>query len=404
MILSLNRRGICRRPNLLCRGDRHHPPGQKLKPSAGWGRLGVDSCLVPAAEGCFLVTVMSFGFARETIYNRLWQLAVIGVPLLMGAAAAAWLAKVADQLPNPMAVQWNANGGVGTSTTLSFFALLTLLAGAVFGAVIGGLGVALRGQSPLLARAFMAAGLGGGTALVAMFVSMAAGRLGADTAATAQLSSPVMAVGLALAAVLAVLVFLFYRPGEKDSMAVAGPQAAMEQPLPHVPLEGILARAENGETLRIKVSVGRWKWPYVIGVGLIVAAACYVVVPILSLLGVICAAAVWVFCQGTVVIGPDGVKVLASGFRTVMPIAHADVSGVSANYVGVTFGGGLGYRWTGSVESFVVASGPALFIQVGSRHFIISMPDAKTAVLAASFVSVYQLLATTRSLDDDKRR
>lgn len=148
--------------------------------------------------------------------------------------------------------------------------------------------------------------------------------------------------------------------------------------------------AANRETLAIRVSMGRWKWPLILGAGGVVAVSMFLVSPWLALLGLPVAVLVWAFCQGIAVIGPKGVKVLASGFWKLMPTTYQEIHAASVQDIKAMDFGGWGYRLGGGSTGFIMGSGPALVLETGfhQRH-VISMPDAETAGQACSLVTAY---------------
>ncbi|WP_157875150.1 DUF1648 domain-containing protein [Arthrobacter sp. PAMC 25486] len=327
----------------------------------------------------------------EKAYNKRWLVGLIVGPLLMGVLAAVWILTVEGRLPAELASHWNSKNEVDGWISVAGAAAMAVAMGAL-GAVIAPLGVLLRASSSLTARIGVGFGLAFGVGMVALTVAMVAGQLDLADTSQAELSGPVMAGGVALAFVAGVLGMLLYKPGEVDR--TQGPevlrmnQAATSGRDPVA--QAGASRAARGDTMRIKVSMGKWSWLLSLGLGAIVAASTYFIFPILALLGLVAAVITWVFCNGTVVIGPEGHKVLAGGFWKVMPLEWREVRAASVEDIKAMDYGGWGYRMNGGSIGFIMGSGPALVMEAGfHQKFVVSMPDVATAGEAAALVNAY---------------
>ncbi|WP_104111200.1 DUF1648 domain-containing protein [Arthrobacter sp. N199823] len=327
----------------------------------------------------------------EKAYNRRWLLGLIVGPLLMGVLAAVWIFGEAGRLPAELASHWNSKNEVDGWMSVAGTAWMTVAMGAL-GALLAPLGLLFRAQSLLLARVGVGAGLAFGIGMVALSVAMVAGQLDLEDTSQAKLSGPVMAAGLALAFVVGFLALWLYKPGEVDrtqSPEVVRMNQAATSDGEAVAQAGV-SRAARGETQQIKVSMGVWTWVLALGVGGIVAVSTYFIFPVLTLIGLVVAAVIWVFCSGTVVIAPDGVKVLAGGFWKVMPLEWKEVRAASVEDIKALDYGGWGYRMTGGAIGFIMGSGPALVLECGfHQKYVISMPDARSAGEAAALVNGY---------------
>ncbi len=329
--------------------------------------------------------------AAEASYNRRWLIGLVVGPLLLGVLAAAWILSMAGRLPAELASHWNADNEVDGWISVAGAAWMAVAMGAL-GALIAPLGVILRASSSLTARIGVGFGLAFGVGMVALSMAVTAGQIDLADTSRADLSGPVMAAGTALAFVAGFAGLWLYRPGELDRTQTAEVVAAnatvtaSDSPLAAAAHAG----AARGETLWIKVSMGKWAWPLSLGLGAIIAVSTWFVFAPLALLGVVVAALVRVFCQGTAVIGPDGVKVLASGFWKVMPLEWHEIKGASVADIAALDYGGWGYRMNIGSVGFITGSGPALVMEAGfHQKFIISMPDPATAAQAAALVNAY---------------
>ncbi|WP_449373025.1 DUF1648 domain-containing protein [Arthrobacter psychrolactophilus] len=331
--------------------------------------------------------------AAEQRYNRRWLIGAVLGPLLLGIVAALWMVSVADRLPHELATHWNGKNQVDGYSSLWGMMLTTVGVAGGTGAVISVLAVVTRGQSPLLARIGLGCGAAFAVGLTALMVAIVAGQLDLVDVSQAKLSAPVMAAGLAVAAVAAALVIWQYRPGEVDRtphpdvLAMNANVTSADTALAVAGRE----QAERGDTLRIEVSMGAWAWLLSLGIGAVVAVSTYFIFPVLALLGVVVAALVWIFCQGVVVIDPHGVRVLASGFWKIMPLDWSGIKGANIEDIKALDYGGWGYRMNGGSIAFIMSSGPALVIEAGfHQKFVISMPDVATAGAAAALINGYQ--------------
>ena len=330
--------------------------------------------------------------AAEKKYNGWWLLAVVGVPLLMGAAAAAWMIGMSDRLPEPMATHWNSNSAVDGFATLGTTVAMTVLLGGGFGTLLGVVGIASRGQSIVVARVLVAAGFGGGIAMVSLFVDLVTGQVDLADSSQAALGSPVLGMGLGLGVAVAVVAFVLYKPGavsriqEPNTLAL---NAEVTRSGSLLQRQGVEAAA-RGETLRINVSLGAWQWALSLGVGAVVAVSTGVIFSGLAALGLPVAALIWIFCHGTVVIGPDGVKVLAAGLWRIMPLSYREIKGATVKDIMAMDYGGWGYRMTGGDIGFIMTSGPAVVLQAGShQNYVLSMLAVPAAGEAAALINAY---------------
>lgn len=335
----------------------------------------------------------------EQRYNKRWLMGLLGAMVLVAILSAAWMFTVAGQLPEELATHWNGKNEVDGWSSLWGFAITSALTTAGCGGLIAVLAVLMRGQNSLLARVGAGLGVGFGVGMAALMVATVAGQIGLTDTSQATMSGPVMGAGLAVAAILGVLVMWLYRPGEMDRTQSPEVRAANE--VATAENSNVVAaantRAARGETLRIKVSMGAWAWLLSVGVGGVVMLSTYFIFPFLSLLGVVVGAIIWVFCRGTVVIGPEGIKVLASDFWKVMPLAWKEVRTASVQDIKAMDYGGWGYRMNGGAIGYIMGSGPAVVVKAGfHQEFVFSMPDADTGAEAAALMNAYAHSTTVK--------
>ncbi len=195
----------------------------------------------------------------EQRYNKRWLIGLLGAMVLVGVLSAAWMFSVAGQLPDELATHWNGKNEVDGWSSLWGFALTAGPTTVGCGGVIAVLAVLMRGQNSLLARIGAGLGVGFGVGIAALMIAVVAGQIGLTDTSQAKISGPVMGAGLAVAAVLGVLVMWLYKPGEMDRTQSPAVRAANE--VATAGDSSVVAaanvRAARGETLRIKVSMGR---------------------------------------------------------------------------------------------------------------------------------------------------
>lgn len=327
----------------------------------------------------------------EKAYNKRWLVGLVAGPLLLGVLAGVWIVSVEGRLPAELASHWNSKNEVDGWITVAGAAWMAVAMGGL-GALIAPLGLLFRSQSLLTARIGVGFGLAFGVGMVALSVAMVAGQIDLVDTSQAELSGPVMAVGVALAFVAGFAGLWFYTPAAVDrtpsaeSLAVNDTATASNSPM----AAAAQAKARNGGTLRIRVSMGGRAAILSLGLGGIVAVSTYFIFPVLALLGLVVAVITWVFCSGTVVIGPEGHKVLAGGFWKVMPLEWKEVQGASVEDIKAMDYGGWGYRMNCGSVGFIMASGPALVMEAGfHQKFVVSMPDLETAGEAAALANAY---------------
>lgn len=329
--------------------------------------------------------------AAEERYNKKWLLGLLLGPLLLGLLAAAWVAGMADRLPDQLATHWNARNEVDGWMPLSGVLWMTV-GTAALGAVMAPLAVMMRAQSTLLARVGVGFGLAFAVGLVALTVAMVAGQLDVADPSAVQLDGTVMAAGLAAAFAAGGAAVWAYRPGgvvRTENAAVAAANAALATGDSAAALDAE-CRAAAGESLRIHISMGRPGWLLAFGIGAAVAVGAWFIWPWLALLGLLLGGITWVFTSGTAVVGPDGVHVLAGGFWKVMPLAWREVRSVSVADVHALDHGGWGYRMNGGNIGFIMGNGPALEMTADfAQKFTISLPDLPTAARAAALAGAY---------------
>lgn len=332
--------------------------------------------------------------AAEEKYNRAWLLGLILGPLLLGLMAAGWILSVADRLPAELASHWNSKNEVDGWISVAGAAWLAVAMGAL-GALLAPLALLSRAQSPLFARIGVGFAVTFGAAMVTFTAATVAGQIDLLDTTQAELSGPVMAAGLAAAFALGTAVLFLYKPGVVDrsqSPQVQAANAANEMAKKDGSAAALAEqlRAEQGGTLYVRVSMGWWAAVMSVVIGGIVALSTYFIFSWLALLGLVVGGFVWVFSRGTLVIAPDGIAVLASGFWKVMPLKWQEIHTATVMDIKAMDYGGWGYRMGAGSVGFIMGNGPAVVMDVGfHQKYVVSMPDAQTARKAAALINAY---------------
>ncbi|KPN21770.1 MULTISPECIES: hypothetical protein [Arthrobacter] len=326
----------------------------------------------------------------EQEYNKRWLIGVTAGPLAAGLLAGAWMFSVAGNLPDPLASHWGPDGVDGYMSLPGNAAIAVFVCGGS-GALVAGLAIAARATSRAVARIGVGFGLAMGIAMTGLAVAVVAGQIGLDDASQASASAPVIWTSVLVAALTGAVLGWLYRPGEVERLQ--SPETREQSNAASGPLLSATARAAAAaqQSLAVNVSMGPVKWLLSMGIGAVVTLSLVFILPPLGLLGIPAAALMLAFCQGKIVIDPDGVRVLAGGFWKLMPLSYEEIRGESVEDIIAMDFGGWGYRLTGGSVGFIMRSGPALVLTAGfKQRFVFSMPDAETAARACALVSAYR--------------
>ncbi|MBD7995646.1 hypothetical protein H9639_10090 [Arthrobacter sp. Sa2CUA1] len=336
--------------------------------------------------------------AAEQVYTRRWVIGLVAGNLGLGFLAAAWMFSVAGELPDPLASHWGRDG-VDGYMSLAGHALIVVLVGGGSGALITALGVLARGQSPLMARLGVGFGLGFGVLMTGLSVAVVAGQIGLADSSRAEISAPVIWTAAGVAVLAAAAGAWLYRPGTYERTQSPETSALDDAAADRGSAVSLAARelAADEQPLAVSVSMGRWKWAASLGTGAAVALSLVFIHPALALCGVPAAALLWVFCQGRVIIDPNGVRALAGGFWKLMPLTYGEIRAASVQDIKAMDFGGWGYRLNGGSVGFIMGSGPALILEAGfAQRYVFSMPDAETAARACALVNAYRTKESDR--------
>ena len=328
----------------------------------------------------------------ESSRNRRWLIAVIIGPLVLGLAAAVWMATVSGDLPDRLASHWGPDGVDGYSS-LWTMAAIAVFAGGGSGAVIAGLSVLTRGYSAVLARIGVGFGIAFGVLMTGLAVAVVAGQIGLADASQAEVDGPVIWMSAVVGCAAGIVCGWLYRPAEADRTPSADTLSADAAAANQDSMVAADARrtAANRESMTVRISMGPGKWPLSLGTGAAVALSLVFIHPALALLGLPTAALLWIFSSGKAIIDDAGVRVLAGGFWKLMPLAHREIAAASVQDIQALDFGGWGYRISAAGTGFILHSGPALILTAGfNQKYVISMPDAETAGRACALVNAYR--------------
>lgn len=275
-------------------------------------------------------------------------------------AAVAW----GDELPDPIAIHWQAGG---TADGFGPLWLTTL----VFAALVVGLGVVpvllQRGAAGPATRWLGALATGvPGLLTVVHLGALQANRV-APTAAEATVPSGALVLGVVVLLTLGTIGYLVSPEGEDDAAALPVEEVAV------VPGEAVVwrGRADAGP------------WLVALAAGIVVAGVVLgLVAPAWNALVLVLAGlAVGSILRLRVTVGPAGVVVRHGPFGLLrLRVALEDIEAVSAELVEPLAFGGWGYRLRPGVRAIIVRRGPGLRLErTGSAALLVTVDDAGVA-------------------------
>src|SRR6478672_801285 len=298
----------------------------------------------------------------------------IGFPLLLATGFAVCAVLLRPDLPEPLAVRWNDDGGTAFAPFPAYVGVGSALI------VVAGWLVLLQAapvsRPTVMRRIMMGAGL-----TVSLFVTsvLAAGLVGQAGVADARESSvdvTVLALGSGAALALGVIIGFVFKADEQwtpeDDRAL---QRALEQALdPELATDSIRLWVHARSSVFVMIGIA----------SLFPAALLAVVVPWLGILLVILALVGAAFLFARVRADRRGLKVLLAGVVPVMDVPAGAISDASAAEVRAADYGGWGYRHHRGTAAMLVGSGPAVVVSKtdGQRLAVSGGSQASAAQLA----------------------
>lgn len=306
---------------------------------------------------------------RDSLDLRALRFAV-AFPLLLAAAFAVCALMLRNNLPEPVAIAWNADGGS------SFAPFAAYLFGGTGLLVLTGWLVFIQAvplARPVIMRRFMM-GLG---LMVTLFITsvLAAGLVGQTGLADARNShvdATVLALGAGAALPMGVVMMMAFKPDPRwtpeDDAALEAEVTLKEDP--GLAEDSMLLWVHARSSVFVMICVAT----------LFPAMLIAIALPWLGAL--LAAAAVIGACFLFVRVRADrgGVQVFLAGVLKVLTVPAVDIAGAAAQEVRAADFGGWGFRHHRGATAILVSSGPAVVVrQVSGRRVAFSAGTSATA-------------------------
>lgn len=292
------------------------------------------------------------GRFRDTLDFRALRFAV-AFPLMLAVGFVVCAQMVRNDLPQPVAVMWNADGGTSFAPFGAYVAggaaLITLLGWAAF------LQAVPLARPVVMRRVMMGLGL-----MLSLFITtvLAAGLVGQSGVADARLSHVdpiVLAMGSGAALALGVVMMFAFKPDPRwtpeDDAALQSELRLLEDP--------DLAN----DTLRMWVHARSSVFIMIIVSALFPAALIAVVVPWLGALVALAALVGAGFLFARVRADRGGLQVFAGGIVRVLAVPAVDIAAAATAEVKAADYGGWGWRHHDDATAMLVSSGPAVVVR-----------------------------------------
>lgn len=309
------------------------------------------------------------GKMRETLDLRALRFAV-AFPLLLAAAFAVCALMLRSNLPDPVAIAWNADGG----TSFAPFAAYVFGGGGFL--VLAGWLVFIQAvplaRPVIMRRVMMGMGLMVTLFITAVLAAGLVGQTGLADARSSHVDATVLALGTGAALPLGVVMMLAFKP---DPRWTPEDDAALET---EITLSEDPALAEDSMLLWVHARSSVFVMICV--ATLFPAMLIAIAVPWLGVL--LAAAAVLGACFLFVRVRADrgGLQVFVAGFLKVLTVPAVDIAGAAAQEVRAADFGGWGLRHHGGATAMLVSSGPAVVVrQVSGRRVALSAGTSATA-------------------------
>ena len=299
---------------------------------------------------------------------------VVGFPVLVAAAFVVCAFLIRPDLPEPLAIQWTADGGASFAP---FGAYVT--AGAVMIVASGWLVLfqAVPISRPVLMRRIM---MGAGLFLTLFITSVLAaglvGQAGLSDARESRVDMIVLALGSGAAVSLGVIVAFVFKADQQwspdDDRALQ--LAIAREADPDLARDNIRLWVHARSSVFVMIAIA----------SLFPSALIAVAVPWLGALLVLLAVVGAAFLFARIKADRRGLKVLLGGIVPVMNVPAQAISGATAAEVKAADYGGWGYRHHGGTAAMLVSSGPAVVVSKtdGQRLAVSGGSPASAARLA----------------------
>ncbi|MEZ2390091.1 hypothetical protein AB6813_11170 [bacterium RCC_150] len=317
------------------------------------------------------------GKMRDSLDLRALRFA-IAFPVLLAAAFAVCALMLHNNLPEPVAIAWNADGG----SSFAPFSIYVLGGSGIL--VVAGWLVFIQSvplaRPVIMRRVMMGLGL-----MVSLFITsvLAAGLVGQSGLSDAHVShvdATVLALGTGAALPLGVVMMMAFKPDPRwtpeDDSALQGEIALSEDP--GLVEDSMLLWVHARSSVFVMICVAT----------LFPALLIAIALPWLAAL--LAAAAILGTCFLIVRVRADrgGLQVFLAGILKVLTVPAKDIAGAAAADVKAADFGGWGFRHHGEATAMLVSSGPAVVVrQIDGRRVALSAGTSATADRLAAILN-----------------
>ncbi|MEO3942781.1 hypothetical protein V3C41_17055 [Paenarthrobacter nicotinovorans] len=292
------------------------------------------------------------GSFRDTVDFRALRFA-IAFPLLLSAGFVVCAQMLRNDLPNPVAVMWNADGGS------SFAPFGAYVAGGAALIAFCGWAVFLQAVSitrpVVMRRVMMGLGLTVSLFITTVVAAGLVGQSGLSEARESHVDPIVLAMGSGAAVALGVVMMFAFKPDPRwtreDDVALQQELTLLEDP--------DLAR----DTLRLWVHARSSVFIMIIVSAVFPAALIAVVVPWLGALVAVAALVGAGFLFARVRADRGGLQVFAGGILRVLTVPAVEIAAAAPAEVKAADYGGWGWRRHDDATAMLVSSGPAVVVR-----------------------------------------
>jgi MFS family permease len=302
----------------------------------------------------------------------------LGFPLMLAAAFVLCAFLIRADLPEPLAVRWDAGGAVDFAPFAAVVgtgaAMIVLIGWAML------VQAAPLSRPAVMRRIMMGAGLSVSLFVTTVLAAVLVGQLGMQDARASRVDVAVLAMGSGAALGLGFVMGFVFKADERWS---ADDDRAMQE---------ALQRERDPELARDSVSLwvhARSSVFVMLGLATVLPAALLAIaVPWLAAVLVALALIAAAFLFARLRVDRRGLRVFAAGFIRVMDVPAAAIDAATPKDVRAADYGGWGYRSHGTTTALLVSSGPAVVVDsTDGRKLTVSGGSAATADHLAQVLS-----------------
>ncbi|MBT2513586.1 hypothetical protein [Arthrobacter sp. ISL-30] len=317
------------------------------------------------------------GTFRDSLDVRALRFAVT-FPLLLAAAFAGCALLLRGDLPDPLAIGWNADGGSAFAPFGVYVgggaALITAVGWAIFGQAVP------IARPVIMRRIMMGLGLMASLFMTSVLAAGLVGQAGLADARESRVDLTVLGLGCGAALGLGVVMMFAFKPDDRwtpeDDRALETELALNSDP----------GLAED--SIKLWVHARSSVFVMICVASLFPAALIAIAVPWLAVVVVAAAVIGAAFLFARVRADRSGLQVFVAGALRVLDVPARDIAGASAADVKAADFGGWGFRHHDGSTAMLVSSGPAVVVRrVNGRRIALSAGTAATADKLASLLN-----------------